>query len=80
MDIQASQASSVGIERPAAAPAVGASEPYPSRAVRLIVGFPAEGPLDIAPRTLAPFLSRRFGQEFVVENSPGRRQHRMSVG
>jgi tripartite-type tricarboxylate transporter receptor subunit TctC len=29
------------------------------------------GPLDIAARTVAPFLSSRFGQDFVVENRPG---------
>ena len=47
------------------------AEPYPSRAVRIIVGFPAGGPLDIAARTVAPFLSSRFGREFVVENRDG---------
>jgi tripartite-type tricarboxylate transporter receptor subunit TctC len=47
------------------------AEPYPSRAIRIVVGFPAGGPLDIAARTVAPFLSGRFGQEFAVENRPG---------
>jgi tripartite-type tricarboxylate transporter receptor subunit TctC len=54
-----------------ALPLSARAEPYPSRAVRIIVGFPAGGPLDIAARTVAPFLSSRFGQEFVVENRPG---------
>jgi tripartite-type tricarboxylate transporter receptor subunit TctC len=47
------------------------AQPYPSRVVRILVGFPAGGPLDIAARTVAPFLSSHFGQEFVVENRPG---------
>jgi tripartite-type tricarboxylate transporter receptor subunit TctC len=47
------------------------AQSYPSRAVRIVVGFPAGGPLDIAARTIAPFLSSHFGQEFVVENRPG---------
>jgi len=47
------------------------AQAYPSRVVRIAVGFPAGGPLDIAARTVAPFLSSHFGQEFVVENRPG---------
>lgn len=47
------------------------AQPYPSRPVHIVVGFPAGGPLDIAARTVAPFLSSHFGQEFVVENHPG---------
>jgi tripartite-type tricarboxylate transporter receptor subunit TctC len=47
------------------------AERYPSRPVRIVVGFPAGGPLDIAARTIAPFLSSRFGVNFIVENRPG---------
>ena len=54
-----------------ARPLAARAEPYPTRAVRIVVGFPAGGPLDIAARTVAPFLSSRFGQEFAVENRPG---------
>lgn len=54
-----------------ALPLPARAEPYPSRPVRIVVGFPAGGPLDIAARTVAPLLSNRFGATFVVENHPG---------
>ena len=47
------------------------AEEYPSRAVRLLVGFPDGGPVDIAGRTIGAWLSDRFGQAFIVENRPG---------
>jgi tripartite-type tricarboxylate transporter receptor subunit TctC len=46
-------------------------ENYPSRVVRLLVGFPDGGPVDIAGRTIGAWLSNRFGQAFIVENRPG---------
>jgi Tripartite tricarboxylate transporter family receptor len=43
----------------------------PSLPMRLIVGFAAGGPTDIAARVIGQWLSDRLGQPFVVENRPG---------
>jgi tripartite-type tricarboxylate transporter receptor subunit TctC len=44
---------------------------YPSRPVRLIVGFPAGGQIDIIARVAAQWIGDRLGQPMVVENKPG---------
>lgn len=44
---------------------------YPTRPVRLLVGFAPGGSLDFVARALAERLTRRLGQSFVVENRPG---------
>ena len=50
---------------------IARAEIYPSRPVRLIVGFPAGGLTDILARLLSPSLSERLGQQFIVEDQPG---------
>jgi tripartite-type tricarboxylate transporter receptor subunit TctC len=47
------------------------AESYPSRPVRLIVGFPPAGATDITARLIGQWLSERLGQQFIVENRPG---------
>src|SRR6266849_5808529 len=47
------------------------AQTYPTRLVRLIVGFSAGGPSDITARLIAQRLSERLGRQFVVENRPG---------
>jgi tripartite-type tricarboxylate transporter receptor subunit TctC len=47
------------------------AQTYPTRPVRLIVGFPAGGQVDIIARLTAQWLGDRLGQSVVVENKPG---------
>ena len=55
----------------AALPRVASAQGYPSRPVRIMVGFPPGGGVDVVARIMAQSLSSRFRQQFVVENRPG---------
>jgi tripartite-type tricarboxylate transporter receptor subunit TctC len=58
----------------AALPAVSRiarADTYPTRPVRILVGYPAGGPTDITARLIGQWLSERLGEPFVVENRPG---------
>ena len=48
-----------------------ASQEYPQRPIRMIVGLPAGGSTDIMGRMLAAKLGERFGQQVVFDNRPG---------
>jgi tripartite-type tricarboxylate transporter receptor subunit TctC len=54
-----------------AAPRIARAQAYPTRPVRLIVGFPAGGTTDIVARLIGQWLSERLGHQFVIENRPG---------
>jgi tripartite-type tricarboxylate transporter receptor subunit TctC len=47
------------------------AQAYPSRPVRIIVGFAAGGGVDITARLIGQWLSERLGQNFVIENRAG---------
>jgi tripartite-type tricarboxylate transporter receptor subunit TctC len=53
------------------APAPAAAQTYPTRPVKLVVGFLAGGPTDIPARFIADRLSAQLGQKVYVENKPG---------
>jgi len=44
---------------------------YPSKPVKLVVGFAAGGPTDVVARAFADHASRALGQPFVIDNKPG---------
>src|SRR5579862_7832405 len=54
-----------------ALPRIAKAEAYPSRPVHVIVGYSAAGPTDIAGRLISEWLSKRLGQQFIVEDRPG---------
>lgn len=58
--------STFGLPRPG-----GAAEAFPSRPIRLVVGYAAGGAADAAARHLARIVSATLGQNVVVENRPG---------
>jgi len=61
----------------AAAAALAVTEPtakaqsYPTRPVRILVGFPPGGTTDIVARLIAHWLSERLGRQFIIENRSG---------
>jgi tripartite-type tricarboxylate transporter receptor subunit TctC len=50
---------------------IGAAQAYPSRPIRLIIGYTPGGSADLTARLMGQWLSERLGQPFVIENRPG---------
>jgi tripartite-type tricarboxylate transporter receptor subunit TctC len=55
----------------AAVSRIARAQTYPTRPVRMIVGFPPGGSSSITARIVCQWLSERLGQQFIVENKPG---------
>src|SRR5262245_14967557 len=47
------------------------AQPYPTRPVRIIVGFAPGQAIDIVTRMIGQWLSEQLGQQFIIENRPG---------
>jgi tripartite-type tricarboxylate transporter receptor subunit TctC len=60
-----------GAVAPLSAVSIARALTYPTRPVRLLVGYAAGGPLDTSARLIARWLSERLGQQFIVDNQPG---------
>jgi tripartite-type tricarboxylate transporter receptor subunit TctC len=54
-----------------AAARIARAQAWPSRPVRIIVGFPAGGATDIQARLMGQWLSERLGQQFIIDNRAG---------
>jgi tripartite-type tricarboxylate transporter receptor subunit TctC len=50
---------------------IARAQAYPVRPVRIVVGYPAGGPIDIVARLIGQSLTERLGQQFIIENRPG---------
>lgn len=64
-----------GVALLASLPSAAHSQIYPTRPVRLIVGFPPGGGSDVGARIIANRLSELWGQQVIVENKPGAGGH-----
>jgi tripartite-type tricarboxylate transporter receptor subunit TctC len=60
-----------GLLGAAALPRFASAETYPSRPVRIVVGFSPGGAPDIMARLFAQWLTEKLGQRFIVENKGG---------
>jgi len=61
----------VGVTALPAAARIASAQAYPTRPVRIVVGYAAGGGTDLVARLMGQWLSERLGQQFVIENRTG---------
>src|SRR5262245_16934786 len=59
-----------GVAALLAVPRFAQAQAYPSRPVRIVVGFAPGGPNDLNARLIGQWLSERLGQPFIIDNRP----------
>jgi hypothetical protein len=70
--VEARVAVRIGLCRRVRAAADARAQNYPTKPIRMIVPFPAGGPIDVMGRITGDRLSQGVGQTVVIENRPGR--------
>ena len=56
---------------PAQAASTGSGQAWPSRPIRMLVGFPPGGPTDVVARIVSEKVASQVGQRIVIDNRPG---------
>ena len=51
---------------------LASAQAYPTRPVTIVVPFAAGGSTDVSARIVGEYMARRLGQQFIIENVPGR--------
>jgi hypothetical protein len=59
----------------ASAECAASAQTYPTRPIKMIVGFSPGGPADVMARLVGQQISSRLGRGIVIENRPGARRH-----
>jgi len=60
-----------GAATASALPGFAAALDYPTRPIKIVIGFAPGGPADIVCRLIGQFMSEKLSQPFVIENRPG---------
>lgn len=63
--------SCVALRANAQSPSTSSGQGYPTKPVRILIGFPPGAGSDIVTRLVTPGLSKGLGQQFIVDNRPG---------